>query len=162
MICGTPPGLHNIAQFSPPPPPPPRQNHTQREKPLHSSKVGLDQGLRGMCDLKRDRPKMQEHFARLPSMIALSCLIEDQQTFYPGRFCYVLIAVCNTDFRLTRFKLQVFIHCPKYLRKQWNRQYHLYSLAGTFFVSLIRIYSAVVHYLCRGTTSCTQALWYHE
>ena len=80
---------------------------------------------------------MQEHFARLSFMIALSCLIEDHQTFYPGRFCYVLIAVCNTDFRLTRFKLQVFIHCLKYLRKQWNRQYQLYILAGTFFVSLI-------------------------
>ena len=82
---------------------------------------------------------MQEHFARLSSMIALSCLIEDQKTLYPGRF-YVLLAIWNTDFRLPRFKLQVFIHGPKYLRKQWNRQYQLYTLAGTFFVSLIGIY----------------------
>ena len=51
---------------------------------------------------------MHKHFARLSSMIALSCLIENQQTFYPGRFRYVLIAICNTYFRLTRFKLQVF------------------------------------------------------
>lgn len=137
MIRGTPPGLHhkqvqplgNIAQFSPPPPPP--------QNCYTSPKLGWTEGLRGMCDLKRDRPKIQEYFARLSSMTALSCLIEDQQTFYPGRFCYVLIAVCNTDFKLTRFKLQVFIHCPKYLRKQWNRQYQLYILAGTFFVSLM-------------------------
>ena len=72
MICGTPPGLHhkkvqpfaNIAQF-----PPAKKNththtHTQRETPLDQSNVGLDQGLRGMCDLKGDRPKNAKTFCK--------------------------------------------------------------------------------------------------
>ena len=118
MICRTPPGLHhkkvqsfgNITQFSLPHPPPPfLQNHTQRETPLHQSNVVLDQGLRGMCDLKRDRPKNAKIFCKT---FVHDCLIlphrEPIDIPYPGRFRYVLIAICNTYFRLTRFKLQVF------------------------------------------------------
>ena len=62
-----------------------------------------------MCDLKRDRPKNAKIFCKT---FVHDCLIlphrEPIDIPYPGRFRYVLIAICNTYFRLTRFKLQVF------------------------------------------------------
>ena len=80
---------------------------------------------------------MQKYFARLSSMIALSCLIKNQQTFLTqaGSAMYSQLYATHTSDSLgSSYK---YSHGPKYLRKPRNRQCQLYILAGTFFVSLI-------------------------